>query len=173
MKIALPVFVAALALPTLVVAGPLPLANPGFEDGLEGWRKSADNGMSQPLAEAAAEGKLGLRVTDNEPAKGSRLTSQRFAAKPGATYVVRFKARSHGGRGMGVYLRFYNKVEQPIELPHGHKFHLDIPEAQTEWKAMELKAVAPADAAEVEVVLRSNNVAITKADFDAFALSEE
>ena len=40
-------------------------------------------------------------------------------------------------------------------------------------KAMELKAVAPADAAKVEVVLRSNNVAITKADFDAFVLSEE
>ena len=156
-----------------LTAAPLELPNAGFEQKLEGWRNSADNGMSQPVPEAAAEGKLGLRVTDKDPTEGSRITSPRYPAKPGATYRLTFKARSHGGRGMGVYLRFYDKLDRVIESPSGHKFHVEIPEAQKEWATFELKAAAPADAAKVEVVIRSNNIAVTSADLDAFGLSEE
>jgi len=174
MRISLPLSCACVALiSTVSTAAPLDLANPGFEEKLEGWRSSADNGMSQAVPEAAAEGKLGLRVTDKDPQEGSRITSKRFETVPGKTYVLGFKARSHGGRGMGVYLRFYDKIDRVIESPSGHRFHVEIAETQKEWTPMELKAAAPENAAKVEVVIRSNNVAITTADLDAFSLSEE
>ena len=66
------------------------LTNGGFEQSMETWDTSKDNGMSLVAPEAARNGGFGLRVTDSDGNKGSSLGSAKSPAKPGKTYKLSF-----------------------------------------------------------------------------------
>lgn len=153
-------------------AGPIEIPNPGFERGLDGWKNSGDNGMSHPEADAAFEGKLGLRVVDNDANQDSRIASQNIPVTPGKTYRVKFHARNLDGRGVNVFLYFYNSAGERLSLEGGHSIHREIPEGESEWKEYSVEAKAFEDAKELQFVIRSNKRAIVKADFDAFSVEE-
>jgi hypothetical protein len=69
------------------LAAPLPLGNPGFESGLDGWiALEGGNPMSRLAADSARSGKTGLRIEDSDTAVGSSLESSPLPAVAGTTF---------------------------------------------------------------------------------------
>ena len=114
-------FVVGLAL--LPCAMAMPMQNPGFENGLDGWillERDLPDPMTSVAADAAREGSAGLRVEDADKQNGSSLVSQPLPASPGLTYKLAFYARAKGANKGAVYLRFYDssrKIIDPQNLP--------------------------------------------------------
>ena len=115
--------------------GPLPLANPGFEERGSGWSQPSlqTSGISF-IEEAAKSGKLGLRVTDMEEAGDVTLRAEPIAIAPDSKLRVGFAGRSvDGGRGFNLFVRFLDSNKVPIQLPEGKRFHFMLTEEHREW----------------------------------------
>src|SRR2546428_469051 len=82
-----------------------PVPNPGFEDGTKGWE--IKDAMSHAVAEAAHDGKMGLRITDEDKAGGSSVMSARLPVKPGQAVTLTFWAKTKTDFA-GIYLWFFN-----------------------------------------------------------------
>lgn len=54
---------------------PVSLENPGFENGLTGWKADKNEKMFAAIPDAASIGKSGLRITDDDARQGGRLVS--------------------------------------------------------------------------------------------------
>lgn len=164
-------FSAALAT-AAVHAEPATLANPGFEDGQTGW-KLKDNGISLVLGEAARSGKAGLRINDESPDLGSDVACARFNTEPGKKVIVRCWARYVEGDGLGVYLRFYKGDGTCLNsLELNNEIKVVIPKDTRDWQKFDLTAVAPEEAIEGEIWIRSWSHAVVKADLDDFELEQ-
>ena len=72
------------------------MENGGFEDDIKGWRISEKVPMSSVKAEAAHEGKMGLRVEDNDDVQGSSVWGSQVPVEPGVLYRLSFWARTAG-----------------------------------------------------------------------------
>lgn len=163
----------------LVLAGlsglgavPLPLANPGFEDGLQGWillEKDMPQPMSSASPEAAREGSMGLRVDDMDKKLGSSLASQPLPAEPGRTYRLDFFARTNGGNKGAVYLRFHDARKKIIDSDKLPNVAID---KGGDWQHYSLQAVAPENAVSVAVWVHSWSGATGIIDFDDFTLEQ-
>jgi hypothetical protein len=152
---------------------PIAIANGGFEEQLAGWEGSRDNGMSVATADAARNGKLGLRVTDKSDTLGSSLGTKPIPVTPGKTYEARFSARLVSGQGIAVYVRFFNaKGEVLNTLEKKNQNSVGITRAAKEWSNFSVKGVAPADAATVDVWIHSFLKNVVTADFDEISFYE-
>lgn len=167
-----PLALAILTVPLLIFAEtPLELANPGFEQGRDGW--TGETSMSQVIAEAAYEGEFGLRVKDDSDKAGSNFRSQSFPAKPETAYALRFYARNSGNPGaVGAYLQFFDAAGKMLTAPKRYpEIILAVPTTK-DWQAFTLVGKAPAEAASVSIWIHSFNGATGMTDFDNFSLSE-
>jgi hypothetical protein len=144
----------------------LPLDNPGFEDGMEGWSAWNDRGMSQVAPDAAHSGKMGLRVTvTDQSGDGANIVNRQFPATPGKTYDLKCWIRTVSGSGGAVYIKFFDANNQ--ELPGDHA----VSDSST-WTQLEVKAVAPPNTAQVGVWIHTGNHYLTTTDYDDFTLTE-
>ena len=151
---------------------PLLLVNGDFEAGLEGW-SCGDGGMSGAVAEAAHGGKLGLRVTDTDPARGSSLRSSAVTVMPGKAYALRFWARTVDGNGPGVYFQFFDAAQKSLNRSElRNEIILAVPSSQKKWKQFTLCARAPENAAVLTVWVHAFNRSRGVGDLDDFALVE-
>ncbi|GAT34143.1 peptidoglycan/xylan/chitin deacetylase, PgdA/CDA1 family [Terrimicrobium sacchariphilum] len=163
-------FVVGLALVSCAMA--MPLQNPGFENGLEGWillERDLPDQMTSVATDAAREGSAGLRVEDTNKQAGSSLVSQPMPASPGLTYKLAFYARAKGANKGAVYLRFYDssqKIIDPQNLPN-----VAISKAG-DWENYTLDAVAPAGTAAIAIWIHSWSGATGTIEFDDFSLEE-
>jgi len=150
----------------------MPLQNPGFENGLDGWillERDLPDPMTSVAADAAREGSAGLRVEDADKQNGSSLVSQPLPASPGLTYKLAFYARAKGANKGAVYLRFYDssrKIIDPQNLPS-----VAISKAG-DWENYVLEAVAPAGTTAVAIWIHSWSGATGTIEFDDFSLEE-
>ncbi|HEY9250451.1 MAG TPA: carbohydrate binding domain-containing protein, partial [Rariglobus sp.] len=163
-------FVLLCASAVAAVAAGLP--NPGFEEGLSGW--VAKDTMSQVLPEAARSGKAGLRITDNDTAKGSDLTSAKIPVTPGQALTLGFYAKAQGDFA-AVYLRFQDAAGGFVK-DEARKYTGGMPAAGVKkgagaWTPYTLKATVPEGAATVAVWIHSWAGATGTADFDDFELA--
>ena len=146
------------------------LPNPGFEEGLANWQ-SRDT-MSAAVADAAKSGALGLRVTDNDPAKGSDLLSVRLPVAAGQSITLNFQARTNAAF-LGVYLRFENESGQVVKdssLRHTDGMPaVGVKPGEGGWAPYSLTAAVPAEAVGVAVWIHSWGKGIGVADLDDFS----
>ena len=157
---------------------PLPLKNPGFEEGLDGWlTKGGDFDMSHAVPDAAHTGKLGLRVTDADDKHGSSLMSEQFDVEQGRTFELRFWVRNISGHGLAVYLQFLDKtgykltdVVDTLTNAHSNQIKVIIPEDATEWKQFTVRGVAPPTSTKMYIWIHSGNAAVCVTDLDDFEL---
>jgi len=164
--------IAAALATTALRAEPVPLLNPGFEDGQNGW-KFKDKGISLVLGEAAHSGKSGLRINDDSPDLGSDVACARFATEPGKKVIARCWARYIEGDGLGVYLRFYKGDGTCLNsLELNNEIKVVIPKDTLDWKKFEVPALAPEEAIEGEIWIRSWSHALVKAELDDFELEQ-
>ena len=147
------------------------LANGGFEQHLASWDGRKDGGMSKAVLEAAHDGKLGLRVEDDDDVKGSSLGSEQVPAGPGRKFELRFWGRIMSGRGAAAYLQFFdadgNQLNK-MELNNTIRVLL----RGGEWKEYSLSGTAPDGAATVRVWVHTHTETRVIADFDDFVLVE-
>jgi len=130
------------------------LSNPGFEDKDQQWLIA--DATSQIIAEAAHEGKMGLRVgtADYNP-EGSSVTSARFPVQPGQDINLNFWARTKT-HCSGVYLMFNKADGKPVSpVKGGPNLMSDVGKIDGNWDQYTLQAKAPADAASVAVWVHS------------------
>ena len=128
---------------TALAGEQLPLKNPGFEEGLDGWillEQDLPKPMTSVDSVSAHSGSAGLRVNDQDKQKGSSLVSQPLPAEPGRTYRVHFFARASADDKGAVYLRFYDANRKILNLENLPKAQLT---ASTDWKKYDFDAVSP------------------------------
>ncbi|MBM4051094.1 MAG: polysaccharide deacetylase, partial [Planctomycetes bacterium] len=73
--------------------------------------------MSRAVAEAAHEGKMGLRVVDEDARDGSSALSAKLPVKPGQAITLAFWAKANADF-LGVYLWFFNSGGKLISDPN-------------------------------------------------------
>lgn len=148
------------------------LPNGGFEDGLSGW--VTKDAMSQVTPEAAHTGKSGLRVTDNDAAKGSDLMSAKLPVVAGQQLALTFAAKAQGDF-LAVYLWFNDAAGRPVKdetKKHtGGMPAVGVKKGAGEWTPYSLKAVVPEGAATVSIWVHSWSSATGTADFDDFEIT--
>jgi hypothetical protein len=109
-----------LLLPFLGLAAgerPLPLSNPGFEEGLAGWTIGGDDpGLAVAAESAASLGRRGLRVTVPPGAVGFTVDSAPLPVTPGKTYRVEFwqGGGRPGAKGVQVEMVFLDAAGAPL-----------------------------------------------------------
>ena len=158
-------------------AAELPLANPGFENGLSGWTAKEDEPMTDVIADAAQTGNLGLRVSDSSNEFGSSLLSERYAVSPGEKLKLTFSAKMISGEGVEVYLRFSDVSKKLLNSQESaNEIIMNIENRLVEWTPLVLEAEAPPEAVWVDVWIHSYvkyNVVCNFDNFDLKKLSNE
>ncbi len=148
----------------------IPLKNPGFEQGLDGW--TLDKGAASEatvIKEAAHTGEAGFRHADQSTTEYVRLIAQNVRVKPGKTYKLRFFSNQQSGHSANVHFWFLDSFEEPIE-PRMIK---GPPEKQAPgWSAYEIVAKAPDNAEYAEIHIQSNRIGVGIVDFDDFELEQ-
>ena len=164
-----------LAASTLHAAPPdASLANPGFEDAVQGWGVSKDDarlGLSKITAEAARCGQKGLRVEQEEGGPGSWFQSRRMAVQAGARYRIEFWARTINTSNVGVWIHFFDAQWKPIAHVGGPPLAVQVPADAPEWTAYHIDVVAPANAESITLAVRCNRNQSSMADFDDFSIT--
>ncbi|AHF90145.1 polysaccharide deacetylase [Opitutaceae bacterium TAV5] len=158
----------AAALPAFA-AGPIP-ANPGFEDGLDGWLPR--DTMASALPEAARTGKLGLRIADNDTVNGSDFHSSRYPVTPGQELTLTFQARADGNF-LVVCFWPTNEAGKPVRIPgkKGDGLASVLVKKQDDgWHPYTLTTTVPPGATAVSVWIHSWSSATGVVDFDDFVL---
>ena len=148
-----------------------PLPNPGFEEGVTGWK--LDGTMSTVSAEAAHTGKAGLRVVDKDTAAGSSVTSSRLPIEAAKPVTLTFWAKADGDFA-GVYLNFYDAagkvIKDPAEKFGGGSPVCGIKKQDGGWHEYRFPTKAPEGAAAVALWIHSFGSATGTMDLDDFAL---
>jgi hypothetical protein len=161
-----------LAAPCLTMAGDvLPIQNPGFEDGTNGWRIKESAPMSETTVDAAYQGDAGLRVNDNDAAEGSQVISSMVPVVPGAKYTVSFWAKSPTPPPFaGVFVWFYspdkkllNQENRPVAM---------VGAGDAKWRQQHLEITIPDGVGYAALWIHSLSKATGVADFDDFEIRE-
>lgn len=165
-----PILIATLWLSLGVAAGDaLPLTNPGFEEELTGWTVLDVSGAASTVsAEAAHQGKAGLRVVDESDSLSAKVLGTPIPVEPGTTYRVNFWARTSTPGRMGVFLRFETARHQIID-PENLAYST-VNGAADEWVQYSVEAKAPEEAASLTIWVHSYSRMTGSVDFDDFSL---
>src|SRR3954454_24648509 len=153
-------------------AATINLTNGGFEKKLDGWDNDQDNNMSAVASVAAHQGGFGLRVTDDDDAKGASLATAKFVATPGKNYRCTFWARLVREGHAAVYLQFYDATGKLLTRGTD-KTDIHARVQGTEWQSYTLNGIAPPTAATVRLWIHTGNTGRPQADFDDITFTEE
>lgn len=145
------------------------ILNGDFEQGLTDWSLRDDRGMSGAVAEAARSGSVGLRVTDENPEKGSSAESLPVEALPGTTYEVSFWARTISGKGgVQVAVRFFDEKRKSLQK----KPKSVTVKPSGEWEQFTIQSKAPERAVAFVIWIHSLNADVVTMDLDDFTVRE-
>ena len=156
----------------LWAAPALPLSNPGFEEGVQGWVSSAEDkaaSLSTVTAEAARSGKSGLRVNQPEGGPGSWFQSTRTSVDAGGNYRVSFWARTLKTSGIGVWVQFFDDERKEVKAPA--TLAVQVPQDSPEWAQVGINIRVPDGATSVTLAIHCYSKRPTLADFDDFAIT--
>lgn len=151
----------------------IPLDNPGFEQGEAGWTIREKAPMSSAVAEAAHEGTLGLRVTDEDTVNGSSALSQIIPVEPGQKFRLTFWARTNSANVSSVNFWFFTQTKKVIGADTQTIPFVPIAHGNGEWFEYQLEATAPPEAVTLAIWIHSYSTAVGTIDFDDFKLVRE
>jgi len=150
---------------TVAAAEPviLPLVNPGFEDGAQGWT-IPDDGLARITDEQAATGKFSLKISDPGPGRGSNVLAARVPLTQTGAFELRGKVYAVSGEGMGMYVRAYDKDGTCLNSQESHLIGLGGTDRQ--WRSFAVPFYPPAEAASLDVWVHSYDAAKVEAYLD-------
>lgn len=146
----------------------VPLVNPGFEDGMEGWTVETASPEASVVEDAARQGGGGLQMEDTSKTSPTAVVSTRFPVEPGRAYRMTFYGRRLSGNGISVYLRFLDTKGMYLNpWPDStDQIGVDSPD----WKSYSVTAIPPVGATTVDIKVGSYNWSTAFAQFDDFTL---
>ena len=153
---------------------PAAFANGGFEDGITGWKASAEDAaanLSTVSPEAAHSGKNGLRVKQDENGPGSWIQSTKVPVGEGKNYRVNFWARCVQPSGIGVWVQFFDAEGKAISIPDPNLASKQIAQNATEWTEYHLVVAIPAGCVAMTISVHAYSHHGCLADFDDFTLA--
>ena len=153
-----------------LAAGPdrvLPLANPGFEEGLAGWRIEEDPPMSALAVEPVAAGKASLHIRDDDGSRGSAVSAARVSFAGAALLEVRGRLFPVSGQGLGVYVRQYDKQGVCVS---GESHLAGLGGSERAWRPFAIAFDTLPECAELELHFHSYNAARVEAFLDELQL---
>jgi hypothetical protein len=130
-----------------------PLANGGFETGLEQWDKANPQLVQIKTGDAAAGAKYLTITTDN----GAELHRKLSGLQPGRAYQLVFHSRRNTSRDARIIIR---------DLANQHYLANSTPSPGQAWQKSTLRFTAPAAEVGLEISLR----AAGGCDLDEFVL---
>jgi hypothetical protein len=149
------------------------LTNPGFESELEGWTVKELTPVSSASAEAAHEGKFGLRLTDEITDNGANISTERFSVTPGQKVTLGFLARSPGGSIAAVMIVPYSSNNKPLMNEQGRPpVTIGIKES-SDWVHYDAEYTVPDEATSVALSIRTWTGPTGIVDLDDFNLEIE
>lgn len=150
---------------------PLPMVNPGFEEGDAGWRFKEPTPMSTVTGDAAYEGAAGLRVEDTDGVAGSNAISGMVPVVAGTRYVLTFWAKSSTPPPLaGVFLWYYSSDKKLIELKDRPASMVGAGDGK--WRQQTLEFTIPEGVSYAALWVHSLSKATGIVDFDAFEIRE-
>lgn len=162
--------VLALALASAYCETDVPLENPGFENGTDGWTIREKTPMSTVTADAAHEGSQGLHVQDEDTVNGSSALSSVVSVEPGKTYTLTFWARTNSVNAASVSFWFFTSNRKLIGADTKKIPGITVTHTTGDWFEYTLTAVAPPEAVTLGIWIHSFSTAVGTVDFDDFKL---
>jgi peptidoglycan/xylan/chitin deacetylase (PgdA/CDA1 family) len=150
-----------------------PIPNPGFEEGDQGW--AIRDSMSKVVPESAHEGKLGLKIVDEDAKNGSSVMSAKLPVQAGQEITLTFWARAQADCS-GVNLWFFNSAGQIVKSPDPKWRYsqgspaVGIKKGAGEWMPYTLKVQAPEGAVRVAIWIHTWSTATGTVECDDFAI---
>jgi Polysaccharide deacetylase len=147
----------------------IPVPNLGFEEALTHWDiRERITPMSTAVAEAARTGTLGLRIVDDDSARGSSAETQGFIVTPGLRYRATFWARADHAIA-GAYLHFH-RLGDNQRLPDPAVTIIAATDGG--WREFTFEAVAPAAVGVAVLEFHSFNKSVGQLDIDDIVIEE-
>ncbi len=167
-KIAL--FASLLPMASIFAGTPVPVVNPGFEEGKKAW--TDDKGTSAVTKEAAHSGNAGLRVVDPNLTDYNRVVSEPIKITPGKTYRLDMMVRQVQSHGVNGILWFLDAEQEIIPWPDGSRLLIRPADEATGWEKLGVEGKAPANAVYAQIHIQSNRMAAATVDFDDVTLTQ-
>lgn len=147
----------------------LELADPGFE--LRKWQNS--NELSAIVPEAAHTGKLGLRVLDDNPKRGSETYTAPIPVECGVSYALRYWSRTtHERSNLGVYVVYVDAAGKHLNTVAKHNELVHTVSISREWRQNTFVTAAPPEAVSMFLRVHSFNSGQGGADVDDFSFAK-
>ncbi|MGC9316808.1 MAG: right-handed parallel beta-helix repeat-containing protein [Armatimonadota bacterium] len=140
-----------------------PLANPGFEDGLEGWEVLGDPPMGSLSQEQAHSGTHSLKIVDEIDGKGSNVRATPLEIEGPGIFEIRGQYFPVSGGGLGIYCGFLDAAGNNL-VPEPHVAGMSGSEKR--WRPFSYRVYAPDDAVALELYFHSYNAAKVTGYFD-------
>ena len=135
----------------------------GFEKDDKNWDTDTRIVMSEITGKAARSGSSGLRVTDNDPQKGSQFSSRLISVNPGDYLQLDFWTRCIKGNGVGVYCWFFEKDHNKKKTEKSDRIDI-IPD--NEWKNITNTFIVPENMISARLWIHSYDGNLVIQDFD-------
>jgi len=163
-----------LLLPLSLHAADNLLGNPGFEEEQAGWAILEKEPISSVSPDAAHDGKLGLRITDESKENGANVSSDRFPVTPGQKVSLGFWSRSTT-EGIGaVMLVPFSSTGRAILNQNGKpECVVAIKKDKGDWDRHDVEYTVPDGASTLGVSIRTWTGSVGTADLDDFELKIE
>ncbi len=152
-----------------------PLANPGFEEKLHGWKVRQNEPGVQVEESAARSGNFGLRIVDESeaPEDNILITSDPIPVEPFGEYLLTFWARSENGSGVygvgGAEIAFFDAEGNVLT---SIKPALPVFNTQGKWVRHLLGTTAPPAAVTMVIRVTSYTTSKGSIDFDDFEIGK-
>jgi hypothetical protein len=162
---------AVFAAAPLFAGTPMPVLNPGFEEGKKAW--TDDKGEpSQVTKEAAHSGNLGLRIVDPNLTDYNRVISEPIKITAGKSYRLEMMIRQVQSHGINGILWFLDENKKIIPWPDGSRLLIRPADEATGWEKLGVEGKAPDNAVYAEIHIQSNRMAAATVDFDDITLTQ-
>ncbi|QYY36050.1 carbohydrate binding domain-containing protein [Ruficoccus sp. ZRK36] len=163
----------ALAIPMVASA----INNPGFEDGMQGWKASTRDTITvKNSSEGAPGSSSALQIMDPDAVKGAFIASDRFQVDSGAKYQLLYQGKTVSGNGCGVYVVFFDASKKAINRPGNSKgtdpVGKGLSVAGNKWKSYKLDFDVPANATSAAIYILSYGKSTGEFLLDNFELKK-
>ncbi|MDX2082214.1 MAG: hypothetical protein SFU53_15625 [Terrimicrobiaceae bacterium] len=145
------------------------LPNGDFEAGDFAWDFSNAKDLAKVGVEAMKNGRAGLRIESLVDDQDAAVVSARVPAEPAKAYHLKWNGRVLDGSGTTLFLRFFDRDGNELLREMGRV----TTDHGNQWTPGSLRVVAPAGAAELDVLIQRTGNRLPKylVDLDDFELS--
>ena len=157
---------------TPFIAEAQPLENPGFESGDQEW-VIKNPATASVAAEAAHDGKLGLRLRIGDDAERAHVDTAKLPLDAGRKVKLGFWARTSSDQTGGVVLLAFSSNNKPVVDENGKPLLTVGIRNSPEWTHFEKEFTLPDEVSSVAIAIRSWTGSSGTIDLDDFELKIE